>query len=147
MQITFEFPNLGQAIAAFSKDLTPAIAGPLMNQYIPRLVDRVKGRAPKKSGKLADSIYSEQLGTMEWTVYEGVPYGKWVREGCAGRTIYPVNKKALWWQGLEHPVASAKWPGIINANPYQLAAVDESMTDLQDVFNEIYIGISEVVRF
>ncbi len=151
MQITFEFPNIGRAIAAFSQDLTPAMAGPMMTQYIPRLVERIKGKAPKKTSALAESIYSQPTGTMEWGIYEGVQHGKWVREGTRAHPIYPLHpKEALWWVGIQggRPVSGAPGnPGITKKNEYHIAAVEESAADLQDLYGEMFKSIGAMLRF
>lgn len=147
MQISITISNIGAAIAAFSRDLTPAIIGPIMSNLMPRITSRVKEKAPMKTGALGNSIYWRQTGAMEWEVYEGVAHGKWVREGTKPHPIFPVNKKALFWQGLEHPVSSVNHPGIVTPNPYHMEAVGEMAPDFEAVYGEMFLGISNMLRF
>ena len=45
------------------------------------------------------------------------PYAEWVILGTEPHMIFPVNKKALFWDGADHPVPSVLHPGT-KPNPY-----------------------------
>ncbi len=83
-----------------------------------------KQEVPKRTGELAQSIRASRVGDYSWEIVEGKPYGIYVRYGVKPRDhIYPRLKKALYWEGLAHPISfvgppmTRKWPGF-KANPY-----------------------------
>jgi hypothetical protein len=52
-------------------------------------------------------------------------YSMAVHNGARAHTIRPRNKKALWWEGLDHPVGQVNHPGV-RARPWLAQAlVDE----------------------
>ncbi len=61
--------------------------------------------SPVISGFLSDSIIQVVTG-LEGEIYPTAFYADWVINGRGD--VYPVNKLALWWPGLDHPVKHAK---------------------------------------
>ncbi|MDI6840437.1 MAG: hypothetical protein QMD71_06300 [bacterium] len=92
----------------------------------------IRKEAPVDHGRLAGSFQLSQLDEMAWKIWSGVHYALHVHEGTGihGPTgqpyeIRPVNKKALYWAGADHPVARVMHPGI-PGNPYATRAMDEA---------------------
>lgn len=59
-----------------------------------------------RSGALLDSVSKRDtrvyVGTDHWAPHE---------YGARPHTIRPAVKRALWWEGLEHPISHANHPG------------------------------------
>jgi hypothetical protein len=61
----------------------------------------VRGRVPKKSGRLARSVHTERRGRVSSVVMgEGLPYARWIEYGGGtrpyrkrGRYVYPTAKR------------------------------------------------------
>lgn len=62
----------------------------------------VRGRVPRKSGRLAASVHTEHRGRVSQVVMgDGVPYGRWIEYGGGrgrpyrkrGRYVYPTAKR------------------------------------------------------
>lgn len=82
--------------------------------------------APKRTGTGRKAITLKKQSKLEWRVFidprmKGGDYMGWQHEGVPPskiNPILPVKKKALWWPGLQHPVAAVyNHPGI-RANPF-----------------------------
>jgi hypothetical protein len=69
----------------------------VLNVY--ELVSRYS--SPVKTGDLMNSIISEVDG-LSGDVIPTIFYAQWVILGRG--EVVPVNAKALWWPGLDHPV-------------------------------------------
>ena len=93
--------------------------------------------APKKSGKLAEGIRKTPSGEFGWNIYESHKKGLWVREGTIGHSIYPRKKKAIYYEGLPHPVAWVAHPGIRHKNPYPERAVSKSEGEVETTLEGI----------
>ena len=89
------------------------------------LVKATRANAPRKSGRLAAGIHKKQVNQFGWEVREREKYGIFVREGTSQRTIYPGQRKAIYWPGAEHPVAYVNHPGS-RPNSYDQDAVSSS---------------------
>src|SRR5690606_17717778 len=79
-------------------------------------LDRLRARSPRKTGNLAGSHLKYRRGPLEAVVSVDMtraPYALYVHEGRG--PVFPVRKRALWWDELEHPVASA---GPAKAQPW-----------------------------
>lgn len=62
--------------------------------------------APVKSGKLINTIRQRRSVGYTWRVTVGTDYWMAQELGVPFRGyIRPRLKKALWWQGLQHPIA------------------------------------------
>ena len=103
----------------------------------------IRKEAPVDHGRLAGSFQLSQLDDFAWKIWSGVHYALAVHEGTDPYVIRPVNKKALYWAGADHPVAKVNHPGI-RANPYATRAMDEASkrTDefIRRALNETGLG-------
>jgi hypothetical protein len=74
------------------------------------LID-MREHCPVHTGALKADLASEVDGYYARIGAKTVPYAVYVEEGAAPHMIYPNSKKALWWEGLEHPVSRVHHPG------------------------------------
>jgi len=88
-----------------------------------QLLDLTKEEAPVRTGKLRDSLRVDWRGKDRFVITEGVSYGKFVRLGTRPHPIFPKTKRALWWPGLERPIAYVKKHPGTRPNPYHLRAL------------------------
>ncbi len=146
MKITFEFPNLGRAIAAFSKDLFAPISRVVESEFVPNILGILRSAAPKRTGKMADSLFSNVMGFGEWGISSGVNYERFVRYGTLPHMIYPVNKKALWWQGATHPSAYARNPGIV-PDDYVANSAGEFNAEAMRTYERIFGVVGQELKF
>lgn len=95
--------------------------------------------APLNGGGLRKSIrYRSKIlaGRAEIT-FTAVDYARFVIDGTRAHEIRPRTKKALWWEGAQHPVPVVHHPGtkpndfvrraIEQLHPAIQAALDEAM--------------------
>jgi hypothetical protein len=65
-------------------------------------------------------------------VTDGVPYGIYQEFGTkGGYPIYPKNKKALWWQGLAHPIPMVKDHPGVPPRPFMTPAAEAVRNNLK----------------
>ena len=109
-------------------------------------VDReVKLAAPVKTGNLQGATSIDNLSDYEKRIYvdEGIaPYAIFVIKGTRPHMIYPVNKKALYWDGADHPVASVLHPGT-DPNDYFQEGVENAQYDIDNAVEEFKSWIME----
>lgn len=67
--------------------------------------------APIRKGTLRGSIQYNQQDLYTWIVGTALEYAPAVHDGSKPHDIFPVNKKALFWPGAEHPVKMVHHPG------------------------------------
>jgi len=113
LKISVLITGVKEAKDAFSKDLTSVYNG-IMEGFVGDVLSLIRGNVPVSTGKLLDSIESSMIGISTWDINESSNYGRFVRYGTMPHYIYPVNKKALYWEGIKggRPVARALNPGI-----------------------------------
>jgi len=70
-----------------------------------------------------DRLIARANGKAQWAVHDGVEYGIYVEFGTEAHVIEPRVKKALWWEGAEHPVKRVHHPGT-PARPWLTPAVE-----------------------
>ena len=87
------------------------------------LLANIKKEAPTNHGRLAGSFEMEKRGPISYAVSTAVEYALVVQEGSQAHIIEPVNRRALYWEGADHPVYRVHHPGT-KANPY----VDRSIS-------------------
>lgn len=96
--------------------------------------------APHATGNLVNAITIEQTDSGGKVFVSGAaPYGVYVHEGTGiwgpkKKRIYPVNKKALFWPGAAHPVASVAGQ---KPDPFMDRAADRAEPEIEDVFAEV----------
>lgn len=77
----------------------------------PAILGDARNYAPKRSGRLAESLRSEchdkvlRVGSLDCN------YATDVEMGTSPHVILPRNKKALYWPDADHPVAKVNHPG------------------------------------
>ena len=113
-------------------------------------VDReVKLAAPVKTGNLQGATSIDNLSDYEKRIFvdEGIaPYALYVIKGTDPYVIdiYPVNAKALYWPGADHPVKHVQvhHPGI-KGNDYFQTGVDNAKPAIDSAINEFKSWIME----
>ena len=152
IQITIDDTGIKTALQQLSTklaDMTPAmrrIAGYMQNaveenfaqegrptKWIPsKRALRDSGHTLQDSGQLAASI-SSRFSADSAMVGTNKPYAAPNHFGAhiPAHDIAPVNKKALWWPGLAHPVKKARFPGAdIPARPF-MCLTDSDIQDIE----------------
>lgn len=91
--------------------------------------------APHLSGNLANAITTD-VEQGEVYVSGAAPYGPFVHGGTGiygprGERIRPKDKKALYWRGALHPVASVKG---IPPNPFMDRAAAQAAPKVAQIF-------------
>src|SRR5829696_4222414 len=107
-----------------SIDISVEVQGRVPNPNFGAAVSRANdsvGRAGIRAGRASLGVhrrtgatsaglrYRRRPGEVEW--YDGVPQALFLEEGTPPHIIRPKSKKALYWDGLAHPVAFVKHPG------------------------------------
>lgn len=62
-------------------------------------------------------------------VWNSTRYAMSVHDGARPHIIRPRRKQALWWEGLDHPVAMVRHPGV-RARPFMATALRGACTPL-----------------
>lgn len=62
-------------------------------------------------------------------VWNNTRYAMSVHDGARPHIIRPRRKQALWWEGLDHPVAMVRHPGV-RARPFMSTALREACAPL-----------------
>lgn len=70
-----------------------------------------RDEAPVRWGNLQNSVTVELISPLEGITYPDIYYAPYVIEGTSPHDIFSVNKKALFWDGAEHPVTHVHHPG------------------------------------
>jgi HK97 gp10 family phage protein len=81
-----------------------------MTRIVQSIAADAQSLVPVNTGRLKSSIQWEIDGTIG-RVSTDVPYWRYVEYGTAPHVITPVNKRALHWEGADHPVARVNHPG------------------------------------
>lgn len=91
----------------------------------------LKDAAPKKTGKLADSIIYRTFPNMGgWGVrFYAVRYVAFVILGTKPHVIVPRVKKALYWEGAAHPFVRVNHPGT-KANDFREPAAEAAYPEI-----------------
>mgnify|MGYP006916037384 CR=1 FL=1 len=90
---------------------------------------------------LLKSWFVESLTSDEAVIKTPAVYAQWVNEGTRPYTITPTNKKALYWEGAEHPVTIVHHPGIKGRH-----FVEDSLDDVNGRLEGYFLrAISEVM--
>ena len=85
--------------------------------------------------------FSESLGSDEAVIKSPAEYAEWVNDGTRPYTITPTSKKALYWEGADHPVKVVHHPGI-KARHF----VEDSLNDVNGRLDGYFLkAISEVM--
>jgi hypothetical protein len=121
-------------------------AVPLAIDYITsNCVREAKVNVPVKTAVLQGSIQM-RMAEKKTTYWSGL-WGSWacnyalpVEFGTAPHKIYPVNKKALFWPGADHPVGSVNHPGT-KENQFLRPAADKLYPELAGKIKEAMASV------
>lgn len=109
-------------------------------------VDReIKEASPVVTGNLQGATSIDNLSDYEKRIFvdEGIaPYAIYVIKGTRPHDIYPVNAKALYWPGADHPVKVVHHPGT-EANDYFSTGVENARPEIDTAINEFKSWIME----
>lgn len=109
-------------------------------------VDReVKEASPVITGNLQGATSIDNLSDYEKRIFvdEGIaPYAIYVIKGTRPHDIYPVNAKALYWPGADHPVKVVHHPGT-EANDYFSTGVENARPEIDAAINDFKSWIME----
>lgn len=82
---------------------------------------------PKRTGRLRDSLRAEVHNKVLRVGSLDVNYATDVEMGTSAHVIKPRFKRALYWEGADHPVAKVNHPGT-HAQPYLRPALLQRRT-------------------
>lgn len=88
----------------------------------------VKGTVPWKTGRLTQSFIAS-YGDLVAMWRPTVNYAMFVHEGTKPHVILPINGKALYWKGADHPVRKVNHPGS-KGNPFMPRIIQNSKSDI-----------------
>jgi len=99
------------------------------------VTDEVKKETPTKTGALKSSV-RPTITHLRAVIEPHKKYAIFVHEGTRPHTIYPIRKKALYWQGAMHPVMSVKHPGT-KPNRFMQRGLDNSKLKIEKTFKTV----------
>jgi hypothetical protein len=115
-------------------------AGPLaLNRTAEALVREVVKRSPFKTGTNRRSVQSDAPKPNVRRVFTTSGYGALLELGTGvfgplGKRIIPTKKRALWWPGARHPVASVAGR---RPTPYFKPAFDAVMGQVDQILGKV----------
>ena len=110
-------------------------------EYSSQELIRVLMRNSPVDHGLLKSWFIESLTSDEAVIKSPAEYAEWVNDGTRPYTITPTNKKALYWEGADHPVKVVHHPGI-KARHF----VEDSLADVNGRLDGYFLrAISEVM--
>ena len=126
----FGLKELRKSLEAKQRRVTIVIKE--MRKLAYAIARNVRAAAPKKTGALVKSITTKAISPFEYHIIEKKSYGILQRSGIkrTGYEIYPKKKKALYWEGLSHPIAKVPHHPGFAANPYHVIGLEASQADI-----------------
>ena len=110
-------------------------------EYSSQELIRVLMRNSPVDHGLLKSWFVESMTSDEAVIKSPAEYAQWVNDGTQPYTITPTSKKALYWEGLDHPVKVVHHPGI-KARHF----VEDSLDDVNGRLDGYFLrAISEVM--
>ena len=110
-------------------------------EYSSQELIRVLMRNSPVDHGLLKSWFVESMTSDEAVIKSPARYAEWVNEGTQPYTITPTSKKALYWEGADHPVKVVHHPGI-KARHF----VEDSLDDVNGRLDGYFLrAISEVM--
>ena len=112
IQFKIDIPNLQALMDAFKK--APEIAKPtfdwaFLESYKAIAISTNDKTVPHKGGWLLRS-FIPKFEPMKFTWAPAVNYAAFVELGTQAHDIFPINKKALFWPGADHPYKHVHHP-------------------------------------
>ena len=110
-------------------------------EYSSQELIRVLMRNSPVDHGLLKSWFLDSLSSDEAVIKSPAEYAQWVNDGTQPYTITPTSKKALYWEGADHPVRVVHHPGI-KARHF----VEDSLDDVNGRLDGYFLkAISEVM--
>lgn len=110
-------------------------------KYVSEELIRVLERNSPVDHGVLKKWFSESLGSDEAVIKSPAEYAQWVNDGTRPYTITPTTKKALYWEGADHPVRVVHHPGIKGRH-----FVEDSLADVNGRLDGYFLkAISEVM--
>ena len=110
-------------------------------EYSSQELIRVLMRNSPVDHGLLKSWFLDSLSSDEAVIKSPAEYAQWVNDGTDPYIITPTGKKALYWEGLDHPVKIVHHPGI-KARHF----VEDSLADVNGRLDGYFLrAISEVM--
>lgn len=110
-------------------------------KYVSEELIRVLERNSPVDHGVLKKWFSESLGSDEVVIKSPAEYAQWVNDGTQPYTITPTSKKALYWEGADHPVRVVHHPGIRGRH-----FVEDSLNDVNGRLDGYFLkAISEVM--
>jgi len=110
-------------------------------EYSSQELIRVLMRNSPVDHGLLKSWFLDSLSSDEAVIKSPAEYAQWVNDGTDPYTITPTSKKALYWEGADHPVKVVHHPGI-KARHF----VEDSLADVNGRLDGYFLrAISEVM--
>ena len=109
--------------------------------YASQEMIRVLQRNSPVDHGLLKQWFLESLDENEAVIKSPAVYVRWVNDGTPPYTIEPVTKKALYWEGADHPVKVVHHPGIKGQH-----FVEDSISDVEGRLSDYFLkALSEVM--
>lgn len=110
-------------------------------EYSSQELIRVLMRNSPVDHGLLKSWFVESMTSDEAVIKSPAEYAQWVNDGTQPYTITPNSKRALYWEGADHPVRVVHHPGI-KARHF----VEDSLDDVNGRLDGYFLrAISEVM--
>lgn len=110
-------------------------------EYSSQELIRVLMRNSPVDHGLLKSWFVESMTSDEAVIKSPAEYAEWVNDGTQPYTITPTNKRALYWEGADHPVKVVHHPGIKGRH-----FVEDSLNDVNGRLDGYFLkAISEVM--
>ena len=110
-------------------------------EYSSQELIRVLMRNSPVDHGLLKSWFVESMTSDEAVIKSPAEYAQWVNDGTQPYTITPNSKRALYWEGADHPVKIVHHPGI-KARHF----VEDSLDDVNGRLDGYFLrAISEVM--
>ena len=110
-------------------------------EYATQEMVRVLMRNSPVDHGLLKSWFIESMTEDEAHIKSPASYARAVNDGYDPYVIEPVNKKALYWEGLDHPVKRVNHPGFAG-----LHFVEDSISDVEGRLGDYFLkALSEVL--
>src|SRR6202162_108876 len=113
MEFSVTITGLDALVAKLKE--SPSIAAPILQRALSAsgavlAKNTTKATVPWRTGFLTQTFKAElTTGMLRW--FPTASYAPFVEFGTKPHTIYPKDKKALFWPGASHPVAKVNHPG------------------------------------
>jgi hypothetical protein len=135
MEFQVQIENIEELVANFQE--APAIAAPILQRALSAsqaILAKYTTRdtVPWRTGFLAQTFRAQlTAGVLRW--FPTADYASFVEFGTKPHVIEPKDKKALYWQGADHPVKRVNHPGTA-ANPFMERIIQAATPDINMTF-------------